>query len=66
MKMMINFSRIKARLCFELQAFKKAIRDVLPEMVKLTGNCFIFFWYAFFIGTGLTLGFFFTVLLMQR
>lgn len=23
MKMMINFSRIKARFCFELQAFKK-------------------------------------------
>ncbi|ELJ4791167.1 hypothetical protein RTR00_001515 [Salmonella enterica] len=66
MKTMINFSRIKARLCFELQAFKKAIRDVLPEMVKLSGNCLIFFWYAFFIGTGLTLGFFFAVHLMQR
>ncbi|ECD7556164.1 hypothetical protein K6M00_004520 [Salmonella enterica] len=66
MKMMINFLRIKARLCFELQAFKKAIRDMLPEMVKLSGNCLIFFWYAFFIGAGLTLGFFFTVLCMQR
>ncbi|EDQ6553176.1 hypothetical protein S675_001281 [Salmonella enterica subsp. enterica] len=66
MKMMINFSRIKARFCFELQAFKKAIRDVLPEVGKLTGNCLIFFWYAFFIGSGLTLGFFFTVLCMQR
>ncbi|EAA6041261.1 hypothetical protein CE665_20020 [Salmonella enterica subsp. enterica serovar Poona] len=66
MKTMINFSRIKARLCFELQAFKKAIRDVLPEMVKLSGNCLIFFWYAFFIGTGLTMGFFFAVHLMQR
>ncbi|ENU2131073.1 hypothetical protein ACE60T_001249 [Salmonella enterica] len=64
--MMINFLRIKARLCFELQAFKKAIRDMLPEMVKLSGNCLIFFWYAFFIGAGLTLGFFFTVLCMQR
>ncbi|EFR0684363.1 hypothetical protein RI881_004074 [Salmonella enterica] len=66
MKMMINFPRIKARLCFELQAFKKAIREVLPEMVRLSGNCLIFFWYAFFIGAGLTLGFFFNVLLMQR
>lgn len=66
MKMMINFSRIKARLCFELQAFKKAIREVLPEMVRLSGNCLTLFWYAFFIGAGLTLGFFFTVLLMQR
>ncbi|ELC4947482.1 hypothetical protein RJK31_004942 [Salmonella enterica] len=66
MKMMINFSRIKARLCFELQAFKKAIREVLPEMVRLSGNCLTFFWYAFFIGAGLTPGFFFTVLLMQR
>ncbi|EHE5101070.1 hypothetical protein K5L81_001816 [Salmonella enterica] len=66
MKMMINFSRIKARLCFELQAFKKASRDVLPEMVKLSGNCLIFFWYAFFIGAGLMLGFFFTVFLIQR
>lgn len=66
MKMMINFSRIKARLLFELQVFKKAIRDVLPEMVKLSGNCLIFFWYAFFIGAGLTLGFFFTVFLIQR
>ncbi|EAS3178706.1 TPA: hypothetical protein LC344_000705 [Salmonella enterica subsp. enterica serovar Newport] len=65
MKMMINFSRIKARLCFELQAFKKAIREVLPEMVRLSGNCLIFFWYAFFIGAGLTLGFFFTVVLIQ-
>ncbi|HCM1915216.1 TPA: hypothetical protein N3A33_001077 [Salmonella enterica subsp. salamae serovar 28:r:e,n,z15] len=66
MKTMINFSRIKARLCFELQAFKKAIHDVLPEMVKMLGNCLLFFWYAFFIGTGLTMGFFFAVHLMQR
>ncbi|HEC9154627.1 TPA: hypothetical protein R4D87_004529 [Salmonella enterica subsp. enterica serovar Javiana] len=66
MKTMINFSRIKSRLCFELQAFKKAIRDVLPEMVKVLGNCLLFFLYAFFIGTGLTMGFFFTVLYMQR
>ncbi|EDS7585098.1 hypothetical protein AAQ05_000302 [Salmonella enterica subsp. diarizonae] len=66
MKTMINFSRIKARLCFEFQAFKKAIRDVLPEMVKVLGNCLLFFLYAFFIGTGLTMGFFFTVLYMQR
>ncbi|EHN2923894.1 hypothetical protein KIQ32_004308 [Salmonella enterica] len=50
MKMMINFSRIKARLCFELQAFKKAIREVLPEMVRLSGNCLTFFWYAFLSG----------------
>ncbi|EBU7264680.1 hypothetical protein EWC71_01450 [Salmonella enterica subsp. enterica serovar Oranienburg] len=66
MKTMINFSRIKSRLCFELQAIKKAIRDVLPEMVKMLGNCLIFFWYAFFISVGLVLGFFFTVGLMQR
>lgn len=66
MKTMINFSRIKSRLCLEFQAFKKAIRDVLPEMVKLSGNCLIFFWYAFFIGTGLTMGFFFAIHLMQR
>lgn len=66
MKTMINFSCIKARLCFELQAFKKAIRDALPEMVKLSGNCLIFFWYTFFIGTGLTMGFFFAVHLIQR
>ncbi|EBV7096519.1 hypothetical protein YV05_23220 [Salmonella enterica subsp. enterica serovar Oranienburg] len=66
MKTMINLSRIKARLCFEFQAFKKAIRDVLPEMVKVLGNCLLFFWYAFFIGTGLTMGFFFAVHLMQR
>ncbi|EAA6914960.1 hypothetical protein DRX41_04735 [Salmonella enterica subsp. enterica] len=66
MKTMINLSRIKARLRFEFQAFKKAIHDVLPEMVKMLGNCLIFFWYAFFIGTGLTMGFFFTVLYMQR
>lgn len=66
MKTMTNLSRIKARLLFELQAFKKAIRDVLSEMVKMLGNCLIFFWYAFFIGTGLTMGFFFTVLYMQR
>lgn len=66
MKKTVNLSRIKARLLFELQAFKKAIRDVLPEMVKALGNCFLFFLYAFFIGTGLTMGFFFTVLYMQR
>ncbi|HFJ3367518.1 TPA: hypothetical protein ACGT6A_000752 [Salmonella enterica] len=66
MKTMINLSRIKARLLFELQAIKKAIRDVLPEMIKMLGNCLIFFWYAFFIGTRLTMGFFFTVLYMQR
>ncbi|EGH8522728.1 hypothetical protein IFE77_003224 [Salmonella enterica] len=66
MKTMIKLSRIKARLRFELKAFKKAIHDVLPEMVKMLGNCLIFFWYAFFIGTGLTMGFFFTVSLMQR
>ncbi|EBX1374783.1 hypothetical protein DQ824_26045 [Salmonella enterica subsp. enterica serovar Newport] len=66
MKKTVNLSRIKTRLLFELQAFKKAIRDVLPEMVKVLGNCLLFFWYAFFIGTGLTMGFFFTVLYMQR
>lgn len=66
MKTMINFSRIKARLCFEFQAFKKAIREMLPEMGKILGNCFMFFWYALFIGAGLTMGFFFTVGLMQR
>ncbi|ECB7412561.1 hypothetical protein E1J77_14260 [Salmonella enterica subsp. enterica serovar Typhimurium] len=66
MKKTVNLSRIKTRLLFELQTFKKAIRDVLPEMVKVLGNCLIFFWYAFFIGTGLTMGFFFTVSLMQR
>ncbi|HCA3582536.1 TPA: hypothetical protein MO350_000061 [Salmonella enterica subsp. enterica serovar Java] len=65
MKAMINLSRIKARLRFELQAFKKAIRDVLPEMVKALGNCLLFFLYAFFIGTGLTMGFFFTVGLIR-
>lgn len=65
MKTMINLSRIKARLLFELQTFKKAIRDVLPEMVKVLGNCLLFFWYAFFIGTGLTMGFFFTVGLIR-
>ncbi|HFJ3367615.1 TPA: hypothetical protein ACGT6A_000849 [Salmonella enterica] len=43
MKKMINFSRIKSRLRFELQAFKKAIRDVLPEMVKALSNCLLFF-----------------------
>ncbi|EEJ8782782.1 hypothetical protein QG78_001938 [Salmonella enterica subsp. enterica] len=66
MKTMTNLSRIKARLLFELQAFKKAIRDVLPEMVKVLGNCLLFFLYAFFIGTGLTMGFFFAVHLIQR
>ncbi|EAC0789261.1 hypothetical protein G3601_002816 [Salmonella enterica] len=66
MKTMINFSRIKTRLCFELQAFKKAIRNVLPEMIKVLSNGLSFLWYAFFIGAGLTLGFFFTVLCMQR
>ncbi|ELU8418715.1 hypothetical protein SD351_002565 [Salmonella enterica] len=66
MKTMINLSRIKSRLRFELQAFKKAIRDVLPEMVKALSNCLLFFLYAFFIGTGLTMGFFFSVHLMQR
>ncbi|EDI8720997.1 hypothetical protein GEM17_21425 [Salmonella enterica] len=66
MKTMINLSRIKTRLRFEFQAFKKAIRDTLPEMAKVLGNRLIFFWCAFFIGTGLTMGFFFTVLYMQR
>ncbi|EAM6405865.1 hypothetical protein HHZ14_004186 [Salmonella enterica] len=66
MKKTINLSRIKTRLLFELQAFKKAIRDALPEMVKVPGNCLLFFLYACFIGTGLTMGFFFTVLYMQR
>ncbi|EDI1750871.1 hypothetical protein SMZ59_005260 [Salmonella enterica] len=66
MKKTINLSRIKTRLLFELQAFKKAIRDALPEMVKVLGNCLLFFLYACFIGTGLTMGFFFTVLYMQR
>lgn len=66
MKKTVNLSRIKTRLLFELQAFKKTIRDVLPEMVKVLGNCLLFFLYACFIGTGLTMGFFFTVLYMQR
>ncbi|EAP1867851.1 hypothetical protein KCA75_003502 [Salmonella enterica] len=66
MKMMINFLRIKTRLHIELQALKKAIRNLLPEMIKVLSNGISFFWYAFFIGAGLTLGFFFTVFLIQR
>lgn len=66
MKKTVNLLRIKTHLLFELQAFKKAIRDVLPEIVKALSNCLLFFLYAFFIGTGLTMGFFFTVLYMQR
>ncbi|ECD7242601.1 hypothetical protein LVO39_002034 [Salmonella enterica] len=66
MKMMINFSRIKSRLCFELQAFKKAIREALPEMITTLTNGLTLLIYAFFIGVGLVLSFFFTVALMQR
>ncbi|EDU1412917.1 hypothetical protein BMS47_004902 [Salmonella enterica] len=66
MKMMINFSRIKARLCFELQAFKKATREALPEMIATLTNGLTLLIYAFFIGVGLVLSFFFTVFLMQR
>lgn len=66
MKTMINFSRIKSRLCLELQALKKASCEALPEMIKSLANGLTFLIYAFFIGVGLTLGFFFTVSLMQR
>ncbi|EJI5073107.1 hypothetical protein NE917_003043 [Salmonella enterica] len=66
MKTMINLSRIKARLRFELKAFKKACRDALPEMIKTLTNGLTFLIYAFFISVGLVLGFFFTVDLMQR
>ncbi|EFQ5405483.1 hypothetical protein SD761_004577 [Salmonella enterica] len=66
MKTMINFSCIKARLCFELQAFKKATREVLPEMIATLTNGLTLLIYAFFIGVGLVLSFFFTVSLMQR
>ncbi|EIR3270630.1 hypothetical protein LWV19_001135 [Salmonella enterica] len=48
MKMMINFSRIKARLCFELQAFKKATREALPEMIATLTNGLTLLIYAFF------------------
>ncbi|EIC0888437.1 hypothetical protein LA938_000309 [Salmonella enterica subsp. enterica serovar Mikawasima] len=66
MKTMINFSRIKTRLLFELQALKKASRDALPEMNKTLTNGLTFLIYAFFISVGLVLGFLFTVSLMQR
>lgn len=65
MKTMINFSRIKARLLFELQAFKKASHDALPEMIKTLTNSLTFLIYAFFISVGLVLGFFFTVGLIR-
>ncbi|EBM0566583.1 hypothetical protein KJE99_003744 [Salmonella enterica] len=66
MKMMINFSRIKSRLLFELQALKKASREALPEIITVLTNGLTFLIYAFFIGVGLVLSFFFTVSLMQR
>ncbi|EOX6774847.1 hypothetical protein ACPU7S_002122 [Salmonella enterica subsp. enterica serovar Manhattan] len=66
MKMMINFSRIKARLLFELQALKKATREALPEMITTLTNGLTLLIYAFFIGVGLVLSFFFTVFLIQR
>ncbi|EBA1657876.1 hypothetical protein DSF30_06565 [Salmonella enterica subsp. enterica serovar Oranienburg] len=65
MKAMINFSRIKTRLRFELQALKKASRDALPEMIKTLTNGLTFLIYAFFISVGLVLGFFFTVGLIR-
>ncbi|EAY1319553.1 hypothetical protein B6187_18940 [Salmonella enterica] len=65
MKKTVNLSRIKTRLLFELQAFKKAIRDALPEMIKTLTNGLTFLIYAFFISVGLVLGFFFTVGLIR-
>lgn len=65
MKTMINLSRIKARLRFELKASKKAIRDALPEIIKTLTNGLTFLIYAFFISVGLVLGFFFTVGLIR-
>ncbi|EKZ9425943.1 hypothetical protein RH868_001629 [Salmonella enterica] len=66
MKTMINFSRIKSRLFFELQALKKASSEALPEMIATLTNGLTLLIYAFFIGVGLVLSFFFTVSLMQR
>lgn len=65
MKTMINLSRIKARLRFELKVSKKAFRDALPEMIKTLTNGLTFLIYAFFISVGLVLGFFFTVGLIR-
>ncbi|EAO5523855.1 hypothetical protein G3755_004076 [Salmonella enterica] len=65
MKTMINLSRIKARLHFELKTSKKACRDALPEMIKTLTNGLTFLIYAFFISVGLVLGFFFTVGLIR-
>ncbi|EIG7157644.1 hypothetical protein L0A00_003041 [Salmonella enterica] len=65
MKTMINLSRIKARLHFELKASQKACRDALPEMIKTLTNGLTFLIYAFFISVGLVLGFFFTVGLIR-
>ncbi|EEJ7165556.1 hypothetical protein OK32_002683 [Salmonella enterica subsp. enterica] len=65
MKTMINFTRIKARLLFEMQAIKRACRDALPEMIKTLTNGLTFLIYAFFISVGLVLGFFFTVGLIR-
>ena len=62
---MINLSRIKTRLHFELKAFKKASHDALLEMIKTLANGLTFLIYAFFISVGLVLGFFFTVGLIR-
>lgn len=51
MKTMINLSRIKARLRFELKASIKAIRDALPEMIKTLTNGLTFLIYPFLLAS---------------
>lgn len=66
MKNMINFSRIKARLYFELLTLRQSSRNALPEMITTLNNGLTLLVYAFFISTGLTLGFSCTVFLIER
>ncbi|EAP1219941.1 hypothetical protein ACFEPX_002444 [Salmonella enterica] len=66
MKQENKWSGIKEKFNKQLDSLKKLWLDLQLLLVTRLNNGLTFFWYAFFIGTGLTLGFFFTVLLMLR
>ncbi|EBP3410393.1 hypothetical protein ABC356_001120 [Salmonella enterica] len=66
MKQENKWSGIKEKFNKQLDSLKKLWLDLQLLLVTRLNNGLTFFWYAFFIGAGLTLGFFFTVLLMLR
>lgn len=64
--MKISRKRIKNGLQTAATEIMEEVRVLLPALADIVSRGMSFFWFAFFIGAGLTPGFFFTIFLIQR